>query len=82
MGFLLPYDAAADLAHPDNRSGYLNTCIDMKSVWTKLEACGARHRLLIADACFAGLLAHSRSPGEKPNSHVSESGSLLRVHHG
>lgn len=68
MGFLIPYDAKVDLSHPGNRGGYLATCLRMDSLWGYLEASAARHRLLIADACFGGMLVRSKalSP-ERPN---------------
>ena len=68
MGFLIPYDAKVDLEKPDNRSGYLQTCIPMNSLWSYLEGSAAKHRLLIADACYGGLLAKMRAlRGERPN---------------
>ncbi len=62
MGFLIPSDAKVDLKDPD-AADYLRSCISMKSVWEKLEACPAKHVLLMADACFSGLLVRGRSPG-------------------
>jgi len=74
MGFLIPHDAKVDLAHPENRSGYLATCLRMDSLWGYLEASAARHRLLIADACFGGLLIRGKTlKGEKPNRSVISS---------
>ena len=68
MGFLIPFDARVDLAHPENRGGYLQTCLRMDSLWGYLEASAAKHRLLIADACFGGLLVRGKAlNGEKPN---------------
>ncbi len=68
MGFLIPHDAKVDMAHPENRSGYLKTCLRMDSLWGYLEASAAKHRLLLADACFGGLLIRGKAlNGEKPN---------------
>ena len=68
MGFLIPYDAKVDLEKPENRGGYLQTCIAMNSLWSYLEGSAAKHRLLIADACYGGLLAKMRAlRGERPN---------------
>ncbi len=61
MGFLIPYDAKVDLEKPANRSGYLQTCTPMNSLWSYLEGSAAKHRLLIADACYGGLLAKNSS---------------------
>lgn len=64
MGFLVPYDAEVDLAQPD-AAHYFRTCVSMRSVWERLEATPAKHVLLIADACFSGLLVRGRDPSER-----------------
>jgi hypothetical protein len=56
MGFLIPYDAAVDVSNGDNAGPYLATCLAMKSVWEYVESSPAKHVLLIADACYSGLL--------------------------
>jgi len=67
-GFLIPYDAKVDLKRLNNPAPYLKTCLPMDSIWNYLEAVPARHRLLIADACFGGLLAKSKGiNAERPN---------------
>ncbi|MCW3054373.1 MAG: hypothetical protein JWN14_3543, partial [Chthonomonadales bacterium] len=67
-GFLIPYDAKVDLKRLNNPAPYLKTCLPMDSIWNYLEAVPARHRLLIADACFGGLLTRSKGiNAEKPN---------------
>lgn len=55
QGFLIPVDAEIDLRDTSNPVPYLSECIPMDGLWRYLEACPARHRLMIADACFAGL---------------------------
>ena len=71
MGFLIPYDAKVDLAQPQNKSGYLSTCIAMDSLWSRLGLSAARHALVIADACYGGLLVRSKGlGGERPNAPV------------
>lgn len=71
MGFLIPYDAKVDLAHPENRGPYLASCLPMDHVWSYLQASPAKHSLLLADACYGGLLTKSRSlSSEKPNAAV------------
>lgn len=71
MGFLIPYDANVDLAHPDNRGPYLASCLPMDHVWSYLQGSPAKHSLLLADACYGGLLTKSRALNpEKPNAQV------------
>ncbi len=70
MGFLIPYDAAVDLAHPENAGPYLHSCLPMDHLWSYLDASPAKHALLLADACYGGLLAKGRSFGERPGSAV------------
>ena len=68
MGFLIPHDAKVNLDQPNNAGPYLASCISMRSLWEKLEASPAKHRLLIADACFGGILAKGRNlSDERPN---------------
>ena len=68
MGFLIPFDAKVNLARPENRSGYLQTCIQMDSIWSYLKLSPAKHRLVIADACYGGLIEQRERAlrGEKP----------------
>jgi sulfatase modifying factor 1 len=61
QGFLIPVDAEIDLKDTANPVPYLSECIPMDSLWRYLESCPARHRLLIADACFAGLTVQSKA---------------------
>lgn len=63
MGFLIPSDAKVDLTNPTNAAPYLNTCLPMREVWDDLDASPAKHALVIADACFSGLLTQQRSLG-------------------
>lgn len=60
MGYLIPADAQIDLEDTTNLAPYNDTCIKMRDIWDTLAGCPARHVLLIADACYAGLLASSR----------------------
>lgn len=60
MGFLIPYDADVDLNDVDNPGPYLNTCIQMDTIWGYLQSSPAKHSLLVADACYSGILAKSR----------------------
>jgi F-box protein 11 len=55
-----------DLSNPANAGPYLDTCLPMNAIWDYLKASPARHRLLLADACYGGLLAQSRSLPERP----------------
>ena len=61
QGFLIPGDAEIDLRDTSNPVPFLSECIPMDGLWRYLEACPARHRLLIADACFAGLTVQSKA---------------------
>lgn len=63
MGFLIPSDASVDLNNPTNSAPYLNTCLPMKQVWDYLDLSPAKHAVVIADACFSGLMARSRGIG-------------------
>ena len=65
MGFLIPSDAEVDLADPTNAGPYLDTCIRMDSIWGLLQASPAKHALLLADACFGGLLVKQPRSLEK-----------------
>lgn len=65
MGFLIPYDAQVDLRQPNNAGPYLDTCVEMDGLWKYLRGCPAKHALILADACFSGLLAQSRALGER-----------------
>lgn len=60
MGYLIPSDAKVDLNDPTNAGPYNATCLRMKEIWDDLEGCPAKHVLVIADACFSGLLVKSR----------------------
>lgn len=60
MGFLIPSDAKVDLDNPTNSAPYLESCLPMKQVWDYLDLSPAKHAVVIADACFSGLMARSR----------------------
>jgi sulfatase modifying factor 1 len=64
-GFLIPVEAKVDLSGT-NAQAYLASCIPMNLVWDALELCPAKHVLLIADACYSGLLARSRGLADAP----------------
>lgn len=68
MGFLIPYDANVNLVGPMNSRDFLNSCIGMDRLWSYLEASPAKHGLLIADACFGGLILSGRALGLEPPS--------------
>lgn len=63
MGYLLPSDADVDLNDPTDAGPYQRTCLSMSSVKEALEICPAKHRLLLVDACFSGLLANMKGVG-------------------
>lgn len=63
MGFLIPSDAKVDLTNPTNSAPYLDTCLPMKQVWDYLDLSPAKHAVVIADACFSGLMASTRGAG-------------------
>ncbi|MFI5386788.1 MAG: caspase domain-containing protein [Fimbriimonadales bacterium] len=60
MGYLIPSDARVDLNDPSNAGPYNASCLRMKEIWDDLDGCPAKHVLVIADACFSGLLVKSR----------------------
>jgi tetratricopeptide (TPR) repeat protein len=65
MGFLIPYDGEVDLASlakgekPDP-ADYLATCLPMNRLWDYFSASAAKHALLIADACYGGLIVRAK----------------------
>ena len=66
MGFLIPSDANVELDHIDNAMPYLRSCVEMSEVWDYLQSTPAKHVLLIADACYSGILAQTRALGIAP----------------
>jgi len=62
-GFLIPVDARVQLNNIDNAAPFLKTCVQMSEVWDYLNSSPAKHVLLIADACYSGLLTQNRSLG-------------------
>ncbi len=60
-GFLIRVDAAVNLDDLSDPAPYLATCVPMDMVWETLDLCQAKHVLLIADACYSGLLAKTRT---------------------
>ncbi len=54
-GFLVPSDASVNLAGTSDPSRYVESCIRMEDFWQKLELCQAKHKVLIAEACFGGV---------------------------
>src|SRR3569833_2359769 len=66
MGFLIPSNADVDLADIDNAGPFLHSCVEMEEVWDYLQSTPAKHVLLIADACYSGLLTQTRALGIAP----------------
>lgn len=60
MGFLIPHDAKVNLSDFNNAAPYLSTCLPMSQLWDYLGPSAAKHILVIADACYSGLLAKAR----------------------
>ncbi len=60
MGFLIPHDAKVDLNDFNNAGPYLSTCLPMETVWGFLGPSPAKHVLVVADACYSGLLTNAR----------------------
>jgi TolA-binding protein len=67
-GFLIPVDAQVKLGETENPAAYLTTCLPMHAVWDYLQMCPAKHVLLVADACYSGLLAKKRASETPPTS--------------
>jgi formylglycine-generating enzyme required for sulfatase activity len=65
-GFLLPIDARGKLGETINPSAYMASCLPMSAMWDYLQMCPAKHVLLVADACYSGLLAKKRAGIEPP----------------
>lgn len=61
QGFLIPYDAKVDLDDITNAGPFLRTCVRMDTVWGFLDSSPAKHDLVLADACYSGLMASSRA---------------------
>lgn len=61
LGYLVPSDANLELNHGIDPEGYNRSCVSMLNVWSILRESPARHSLILADACFSGLLTRSRS---------------------
>lgn len=74
FGFLVPADGNPGLDLTDAR-GALASCLPMQEVWDRLAFCPADHVLVIADACYSGILTRPR--GQSPKSE-SVSVSLAR----
>jgi hypothetical protein len=61
MGFLLPADAdPLDPNSPEDPAPYQSSCLAMDFIWTQLRSI-PEHILLLADACYSGLLARSKA---------------------
>ncbi len=60
-GFLIPVDAEVNLDDLTDPAPYLATCVPMNTVWETLDLCPAKHVLIIADACYSGLMARPRA---------------------
>jgi hypothetical protein len=60
-GFLIPADAELDLKDTTDPVPYLRDCLPMDGLWRYLESSPARHRLLLADACFGGLIVQGKN---------------------
>ena len=62
-GFLIPSDAQVKLNNIDNAAPFLKSCVQMSEVWDYLNSSPAKHILLVADACYSGLLTQNRTLG-------------------
>jgi len=60
MGFLIPYDAQVDLNDSKNVGPFLATSLRMDTLWGYLASSPAKHALVIADACYSGMITKSR----------------------
>jgi len=76
MGFLIPEDAKVDLKRPNNIGPYNRSCLSMSGLQDTLKSCPAKHVLILADACYSGLLAQSRAPETLNTAVVSEMAAL------
>jgi len=76
MGFLVPEDANVDLKRPNNIGPYNRSCLSMSWLRNTLQSCPAKHVLILADACYSGLLAQSRAPETLNTAVVAEMATL------
>ena len=60
-GFLIPVDATVNLHDLTDPAPYMASCVPMNMIWETLDLCPAKHVLLLADACYSGLLAKPRA---------------------
>jgi prepilin-type processing-associated H-X9-DG protein len=66
MGFLVPFGAnipAEDMMNPEP---FNDQALSMEDLWRYLRSVAARHVLVMADACFSGLMAQLRG-SDAPN---------------
>lgn len=66
-GFLVPYDAAVDLADTSNLEEWRSQAISMREVSNLLVQMKARHVLLMVDACFSGFIGKRSVVGSRPD---------------
>lgn len=76
MGFLIPYGAKVESSDFENPEPFNEFALSMEDLWRNLRAVSARHVMVIADACFSGLLAQPRS-GDAPTQKTIDE--LLRL---
>ena len=62
-GLLVPSDADIKLDDNKTTAGVIPKCLLMDNLTTYLKQVQAKHKLIIADACFSGLIQSTRSLG-------------------
>lgn len=68
MGFLIPVDAAVDIADVTNPALYYKTCVAMSELHHISELIPAKHVLFLVDACYSGLAVDALRSARPPAS--------------
>jgi hypothetical protein len=79
MGYWVPYDAEVNPDDPQAYDRFENTCVPMREIWQALRDCPSKHVLVVADACYSGLLAAPRALPDVSENPVAQAHSERRA---